>query len=64
MPRATIIKMANLTKMVEQELLVTKKKLVKEQDEFESEEFTKESNDHGHQRSKQDDGKTQLDVVR
>jgi hypothetical protein len=30
MPRAKIIEMANLTKMVEQELLATKRKLAKE----------------------------------
>jgi hypothetical protein len=45
-------------------LLVTKRKLVKEWDEFESEESAKESNDDGHQPSKRENEKTQLDVVR
>jgi alpha-N-acetylglucosamine transferase len=64
MPKATIIGMVNSTKMVEHELLATKRKLVKEQDEVESEELIKESNDNGHQQSKQEDEKTQLDVFR
>ncbi len=61
MPRAKIIEMANLTKMLEQELLATKRKLVKKQKEVESEELAKESNDNGYQQS---DEKIQLDVVR
>jgi hypothetical protein len=52
MPREIIIKMANSTMMMEQELIATKRKLVKEQDEFENEESVKESNDNGHQQSK------------
>ncbi len=48
--------------MVEQALLTTKRKLAKEQDEFESEESAKESNDDGQLRSKWEDEKTQLDV--
>lgn len=61
MPRAKIIEMANLTKMLEQELLATKRKLAKKQKEVESEELAEESNDNGYQQS---DEKIQLDVVR
>lgn len=61
MPRAKIIEMVNLTKMLEQELLATKRKLAKKQKEVESEELAKESNDNGYQ---QLDEKIQLDVVR
>ncbi len=45
-------------------MLATKRKFAKERDEFESEESAKQSNDNGHQRSKREDEKTQLDVVR
>jgi hypothetical protein len=61
---ATIIKMVNSIEMVGHELFATKRKLPKEWDKFESENSVKESNDDGHQWSKQKDEKTQLNVVR
>jgi hypothetical protein len=50
--------------MVKQALLVTKRKLAIEWNKFESEELVKESNDDGHQWSKREDEKTQVDVVK